>query len=151
MSISYSTNFMGPVNMKWYSDRGLTRKVSKVLEEDQAFYPKGLGAGDVWEYEEITTHYACGRIDIRDDSKDGYDGWDEYSVSPMPAEDWNALGDYLWDLTTEELLSYNALIEQFEAHYGKRIQWATDHWVTCYNCWTINGHTEDCDKPLLEK
>ena len=38
----------------------------------------------------------------------------------------NALDDYLWDLTTEDLLSYNTLIEQFETHYGKKIRWADD-------------------------
>ena len=117
---------MGPVNMNWYRERGLTRKVSKVLEEGRTFYPKGLGPGDVWEYDEITTQYAGGRIDIRDSSKDGYDGWDEYSVAPMHSEDWNALSDYLWDLTTEELVPYNTLIEQFETHYGKKIRWADD-------------------------
>lgn len=149
--VTYSTNFMGPVSTKWYSDRGLTRRVSEVLEENKAFYPKGLGAGDVWEYDEVTTNYACGRIDIRDDSKNGYDGWDEYSLSPMPTEDWKALGDWLDDLITTDIWEYNTLIEQFEVDYGKRIQWATNHWVQCYNCRTINGHTEDCNKPLLEK
>ena len=124
--ISYSTNWMGPVNMNWYRERGLTRKVSKVLEEGKVFYPKGLGPGDVWEYDEITTQYSAGRIDIRDDTKEGYDGWYEYGVEPMHGEDWNALSDYLWDLTTEELLSYNKLIEQFETHYGKKIRWADD-------------------------
>ena len=126
MSISYSTNQMGPVSMDWYRDRGLTRQVSKVLEEDQAFYPKGLGAGDVWEYEEITTNYACGRIDIRDSSKPGYDGWDEYGITPMHREDWNALGDFLWDLETDVQLSYEQLIERFELWYGKSIRWAND-------------------------
>jgi hypothetical protein len=124
MSVSYSTNWMGPLSMKWYSDRGLTRKESKVLKYGQVFYPKGYKAGDVWEYDEITTHYCAGRIDIRDDSKEGYDGWDEYGVSPMQAEDWNALSDWLWNLTTDTLLSYNDLIEQFEQHYGKKIRWA---------------------------
>lgn len=126
MMISYSTNWMGPVNMKWYRERGLTKKVSKVLEEGQLFYPKGLGPGDVWEYDEITTQYSAGRIDIRDSSKDGYDGWNEYGVAPMRTEDWNALSDYLWDLKTEELVPYNTLIEQFEEHYGKKIRWADD-------------------------
>ena len=102
--ITYSTNWMGPVNLRWYEERGL-------LEAD-GVTPK------------IT--YSAGRIDIRDSSKHGYDGWYEYSVAPMHGEDWNALGDYLWDLTTEELLSYNTLIEQFETHYGKRIRWADD-------------------------
>ena len=124
--ISYSTNWMGPINMKWYRERGLTKKVSKVLEEGRRFYPKGLGPGDVWEYDEITTYYSAGRIDIRDSSKVGYDGWNEYGVAPMHGEDWNALSDYLWDLTTEELVPYNTLIEQFETHYGKKIRWADD-------------------------
>ena len=119
--ISYSTNWMGPVNMDWFRERGLTKTVREVLEEDQVFGK--LKKGEVFEYEEITENYSAGRIDIRDDTKHGYDGWDEYSLSPMRTEDWNALSDYLWDLTTEELLPYDTLIEQFEEHYGKKIRW----------------------------
>lgn len=127
MSVTYSTNWMGPVSMKWYSDRGLTRKVSEVLEEDQAFYPKGLGAGDVWEYEETTTKYAGGRIDIYGLDEDAYwCGKSEYSVAPMRTEDWNALGDFLWDLETDVQLSYEQLIERFELWYGKEIRWANN-------------------------
>ena len=100
--ISYSTNWMGPVSLKWYEERGL-------LEED------GVTP---------TIQYSAGRIDIRDDTKHGYDGWYEYGVAPMHSEDWNALSDYLWDFTTEELLPYDTLIEQFETHYGKKIRWA---------------------------
>ena len=125
--ITYSTNWMGPVNMNWYRERGLTRKATMVIEEDSVLIKLGRKKdGDVLEYDEITTHYGAGRIDIRDDSKSGYDGWNEYGVAPMHGEDWNALSDYLWDLTTEKLLSYNELIEQFETHYGKRIRWADD-------------------------
>jgi len=112
--------------MKWYSDRGLTHKVREVLGEDRRFFPRGLGPGDVWEYDEITTHYCAGRIDIRDDSKESYDGWDEYGVSPMQAEDWNAFGDWLWDLETEEKVPYDELIRLFEKDYGKKIRWADD-------------------------
>ena len=107
--------------MDWFRDRGLTRQVYKVLTEDQKF--GYLKAGDTWTYEEITTNYACGRIDIRDSSKEGYDGWDEYGLAPMHIEDWNALGDWLWDLETEEQLSYDELIERFELGYGKSIRW----------------------------
>jgi hypothetical protein len=124
VSVTYSTNFMGPITVDWYRDRGLTRKVREVLEEGRIVYPKGLGPGDVWEYDEITTHYAGGRIDIRDSSKYGYDGWDEYGLRVMHGEDWNALSDWLDDLTTDNLLSYNDLIEQFEQYYGKKIRWA---------------------------
>ena len=117
---------MGPISMDWYRKRGLTYKVSKVLEEGQTFYPNGYKAGDVWEYDDITVHYAGGRIDIRDDSKEGYDGWDEYGVSPMQAEDWNAFGDWLWDLETEKKVPYDELIRLFEKDYGKKIRWADD-------------------------
>jgi len=34
------------------------------------------------------------------------------------------LSDYLWALQTEEVLSYDSLIEQFEEHYGKKIRWS---------------------------
>jgi hypothetical protein len=100
--ITYSTNWMGPINLHWYGERGL-------LESD------GVTP---------TIRYSAGRIDIRDDSKEGYEGWDEYSVSPMHGEDWNALSDFLWDFSSEELVPYDKLIEKFEENYGKKIRWA---------------------------
>jgi len=93
--------------MNWYRERGLTETVEHATDT----------------IEEITTYYSAGRIDIRDDTKHGYDGWHEYSLPPMHGEDWNDFSDWLDDLTTEELLSYNKLIEQFEAHRGKKIRW----------------------------
>lgn len=125
MTVTYSTNWMGPVNMKWFRDRGLTRKVSKVLEEDQRF--GDLKAGDTWTYEEIITEYSCGRIDIRDSTKEGYDGWDEYGLAPMHSEDWNALSNFLDRLSGEKVVPYESLIMLFEAQYGKKIRWADEH------------------------
>ena len=100
--ITYSTNWMGPISLDWFRKRGL-------LEE-----------GSV----EPTTYYSGGRIDIRGvpDEPWGF----EYGLPVMHSEDWNALSDYLEGLTTEDLLSYNTLIEQFETHYGKKIRWADD-------------------------
>ena len=72
----------------------------------------------------IGEYYAGGRIDIRNDSKEGYDGWDEYALAPMHGTDWNALTDYLDDLETETLLDYDELISQFETYYSKSIRWA---------------------------
>ena len=94
--ITYSTNWMGPVSLRWYAERGISPDV----------------------------HYSCGRIDIRDSSKDGYDGWDEYSVAPMHTEDWNALSDFLDRLHGETVIPYDTLIMLFEAEYGKKIRWA---------------------------
>ena len=125
MSVTYSTNWMGPVNMKWYSDRGLIRKVSKLLEEDQRF--GDLKAGDTWTYDEITTEYACGRIDIRGlDPEKYWNGWDEYGVAPMHGEDWNAFGDFLDRLSGEKVVPYESLIMLFEAQYGRKIRWADE-------------------------
>ena len=123
MSVTYSTNWMGPVSTHWYRERGLTRKVKEVLKKDQVFLPNGLKAGDTWEYDEITTHYCAGRIDIRDSSKEGYDGWDEYSLAPMTAISWNRLGDFLWDFETEYVMEYDELISVFESITGHKIEW----------------------------
>ncbi len=34
MPVRYSTNWMGVVNLQWYKDRGLTKRVTKTLTED---------------------------------------------------------------------------------------------------------------------
>ena len=124
--ISYSTNWMGPVNINWYRKRGLTRRVSKVLEEGKTFYPKGLKAGDTWEYDEITVNYCAGRIDIRDSEKQGYDGWDEYSLSPMHVEDWNDFSGWLDDFETHELWEFDDIIAQYEQDCNRKIRWWKD-------------------------
>ena len=124
--VTYSTNWMGPVNMDWYRKRGLTRRVSKVLEEGKTFYPKGLKAGDTWEYDEITVNYCAGRIDIRDSEKQGYDGWDEYSLSPMHVEDWNDFSGWLDDFETHELWEFDDIIAQYEQDCNRKIRWWKD-------------------------
>ena len=122
--ITYSTNWMGPINLNWYRERGLTEKKTRIVTEDSILLEMGRKVGDVLEYDEVTTYYSGGRIDIRGVPDEPWGL--EYGVAPMHGEDWNALSDYLWDLTTEDLLSYNELIEQFETHYGKKIRWADD-------------------------
>ena len=123
MTVTYSTNMMGPCNIQWYVERGLTRKATRVVTTDVI---TGYSPGDVIEYDEITTHYAGGRIDIRDDTKQGYDGWHEYSVAPMHGEDWNKFGEWLWNLQTEELWSYDKLIEHFQYYNKAEIRWAPE-------------------------
>lgn len=122
--ISYSTNWMGPINLNWYRERGLTKKKTRVVTEDSILLEMGRKVGDVLEYDEITTDYSGGRIDIRGVPDEPWGL--EYGLPIMHGEDWNALSDYLWDLTTEDLLSYNTLIGQFETHYGKKIRWADE-------------------------
>ena len=124
--VTYSTNWMGPINMDWYRKRGLTRRVSEVLAEGKTFYPKGLGPGDTWEYDEITVNYCAGRIDIRDSSKEGYDGWDEYGLSPMHVEDWNDFSGWLDDFETHDLWEFDDIIAQYEQERDTKIRWWKD-------------------------
>lgn len=114
--VTYSTNWMGPVHINWYKDRGLTIGMCEPSSKNND-----------WRcYEGITTHYACGRIDIRDSSKGGYDGWDEYSLAPMHGEDWNALSYWLREMQTEEIWPYEKLIQHFQYWYGKEIRWGEE-------------------------
>ena len=144
--ISYSTNMMGPVNMQWYEERGLTKKVREVLKEGQTIYPKGLGAGDVWEYDVVTTYYAGGRIDIRGVPGDEYwNGWHEYSLAPMHGEDWNDFSEWLESFQTHELWEFDDIIKLYESASGRKIRWAHDTWFKCYECGLITDLRESTE------
>ena len=123
MMITYDTNWMGPISKNWYAERGLLHKVNRIANANQAKFLK-INEGDEFTVLEVTTHYAGGRIDIRDHTKEGYDGWNEYAVMPMHGEDWNALSDFLLELETQTVLPYQELIDLFEADYGRKIRWA---------------------------
>ena len=117
--ISYSTNMMGPWNNRWYVERGLTRKATRTITTNIV---KGYSPGDTLEYDEVTTQYAGGRIEIRGVPDEPYGM--EYGLPIMHGEDWQALGDWLDEFESEELVPYDSLIEQFENDYGKKIRWA---------------------------
>ena len=103
--ITYSTNWMGPINLHWYKERGL-------LEADSVT---------------PTIQYSAGRIDIRGlDEEEYWCGQDEYSLPVMHGEDWNAFSDWLDEFESEEQVPYDELIALFEKHYGKKIRWADD-------------------------
>jgi hypothetical protein len=124
--ITYSTNMMGPWSMDWYRQRGLTRKATRVVQENSVLVKNGRHkVGDVLEYDEITTHYGGGRIDIRGlDDSEFYNGWGEYSLPIMHGEDFNALSDWLDEQEDEVVRTYDELICDFEREYGKLIRWA---------------------------
>jgi hypothetical protein len=124
--ITYSTNWMGPISPDWYRERGLTRKVTKVVEEDNLLVRLGRHkAGEVLEYEEITTHYAGGRIDIRGlDPDKFYNGCAEYSLPIMHGEDWNKFSDWLDGLETYHLWEYNKIIYIYKEETKSVIRWA---------------------------
>lgn len=89
--VTYSTNWMGPINEDWIKENG-----------------------DCW---------CAGRIDIRDDTKEGYDGWGEYSVPPMKQTSWNLFGDWLDELETEKVVGYYRLVEMYETQTRQKIEW----------------------------
>jgi len=113
--ITYSTNWMGPISTKWYEDRDIPFVLKKTSG-------KILPAV---EYKDFLESYSCGRIDIYGLDEDAYwCGKCEYGVAPMRGEDWNKFGDWLDDLQTEELWSYEKLIEHFQYYNKADIRWA---------------------------
>lgn len=64
-------------------------------------------------------HWSAGRIDVHDDTPFGI----EYPVPPMRSEDWKAFGSWLYEMQTEEVWSYEKLLEHFQYWYGKEITW----------------------------
>jgi len=87
--ITYSTNWMGPINAKWIKENG--------------------------------SHWAAGRIDIYGVPDEHYPI--EYGLPPMHAEDWNGFSEWLDDLETEELLSFESILEKYFVDTGRIIQW----------------------------
>ena len=119
---------MGPINLYWYEERGL-------LEPD-GVTPK--------------IRYSAGRIDIRDDTKPGYDGWHEYSLPPMHGEDWNHFSDWLWDFETEELWEFDEIIAQYEMESNRKIRWDNDSEVERLRAKKKQIHDELYDKVKME-
>lgn len=113
--ITYSTNWMGPVSNGWYD----ARQIPFVLK-------KAVWKGNNYEYKEYLEEYSCGRIDIYGlDPEEYWGGKHEYGLAPMRTEDWEELSEWLYDLESEELLSYEELISNFEKKNGK-IRWAPE-------------------------
>jgi hypothetical protein len=118
MKIRYSTNWMGPVSLNWYRDRGLTTIKIITLEEDSVI--SGLKAGDHYESEEITVSYSTGRIDVMGND-DPYG--DEIGVPPMHSEDWVNFGAWLDTFETDAVWTLDQLVELYERTNSK-IRWA---------------------------
>lgn len=98
--IQYSTNWMGPINVDWYIERGLDPMVDR---------------------------WSAGRIDIYGlDEENYYNGMLEYSLPPMHDDSWGELSEWMDDLETEELLTFEEIIDKFQDETGHKIIWASD-------------------------
>jgi hypothetical protein len=124
MPVRYSTNWMGPINTKWYLDHGLGKLVTKVCESDSKY--GSLKKGDTYQVVEVLEHYSAGRIDIRGDE---YGEWvdDEYGLEPMKSEDWNLLSDWLDTVETDFTWKKEDLLSNFERFIGRPIRWYNDN------------------------
>lgn len=117
--IYYSTNWMGPVTMQWYRDRGLTQVEHHVGEHDCMLY----SAGEAFTSETITTHYSCGRIDVRGIPGEPYG--DEIGVPPMLSSDWRHFSNWLDDVQTLSVWSLKDLVTAYEHQTNTKITWDT--------------------------
>jgi hypothetical protein len=96
--ISYSTNWMGPIDPGWYEERGIDP------EKD---------------------YWSGGRIDIYGlDETEYYGGRHEYSLPIMDGVSWNRFSDWLENYETIELKTYEQLLSAFEADTDNQIRWA---------------------------
>lgn len=69
-------------------------------------------------------YWSGGRIDIYGVPGEHYPI--EYGLPIMHSEDWNALSYWLDEMQTEELWTYEKLIEHFQYWYKKEIRWWKD-------------------------
>ena len=115
----YSTNWMGPVTMNWYRERGLTETTTYTADQDCMLY----NAGDKYTAERITQQYSCGRIDVSPTQDEPYG--DEIGVPPMRSEDWRSFSDWLDDVQTMSVWTLRDLVTAYENQTGKTIHWDT--------------------------
>lgn len=125
MGVTYFLNQMGVYNLEWYRQNAphLITTETKVVDSEFRKRIHKANIGDVIELTHIEVHVACGRIDIRDDSKQGYDGWDEHSIAPMTQRSWNDFGNWLMDLETETVLELQELEERYEYETGRKLEY----------------------------
>jgi hypothetical protein len=122
--VTYSTNWMGPIRMDWFRDRGLTAPVTKKVESDLLAKAFGLNIGDTYEVEEVVVNYSGGRLDIYGlDATEYWGGKHEYCLDIMRTEDWNEFSDWVDDRETKELWTLEQILEEFKQDTGFTIRW----------------------------
>ena len=109
--ISYSTNWMGPISMQWYRDRGLTQKSQPRWSErlQQTIEP-----------EEITQHWSGGRIDIYG-TESAFP--EEIGLPVMLGKDWNRFSKWLDSYKTETVETLDQILESYYNDGNPTITW----------------------------
>ena len=119
--ITYSTNWMGPVNMDWYRQRNLTVTKTAVQKEDSKLTSRKKG--DIYEVVEITQQWAGGRIDIRGEGLGPYG--DEMGLPIMRDDCYVRFSYWLDTVKTDDVWTLAQLVELYEKDNPKII-WAND-------------------------
>ena len=70
------------------------------------------------------TGWSAGRIDIWGVPDEPWGV--EYSLPPMRTEDWNDFGDWLDRFCSEELLTFEQIIETYEENTETKIRWCKE-------------------------
>ena len=123
--ISYSTNFMGPISLDWFRERGLTEIADVTVDSKILAEVYGVELGGTVTREVVTEYWCGGRIDIYGlDETEYYGGMSEYSLPVMDGESWNLFSDWLENYETIELKTYEQLLSAFEADTDHKIRWA---------------------------
>ena len=107
MKIRYSTNWMGPISIDWYKQRGLTRPAFFRFKDQDV------------ETVEITESYSAGRIDVND----GSDYGDEIHLPAMRNEDWHRFSKWLETFETDDVWTLEQLVELYE-RANPKITWS---------------------------
>jgi len=94
MRVNYSTNWMGPISLSWYEERGL-------------------------DYN--TEPYSAGRLDFYNPTIDSKYP-DEMSVPPMRSEDWHRLSEWLDNFESDTVLTLCEIVAEYEKTNPK-IRW----------------------------
>lgn len=103
--ISYSTNFMGPISLQWYRNRGIP------------FVDKSTPA----------VMYAGGRIDVYGVSEDDYyEGKTAISLPVMTASSFNAFSTFLSNFKSDTILNYDQLVTLYLAAGNTAIEYAPE-------------------------
>ena len=127
MTIEYSTNFMGPISMDWFRERGLTEMVDKEITTPMEAQIYNANIGDTVQTEDIAESWYGGRIDIYGlDETEYYGGMSEYSLPIMDGPSYAKFQDWLEEYTSEELTSFEDLCIIFEREMNHKIRWADD-------------------------
>ena len=128
--ISYSTNWMGPISLDWFRERGLTEITEVTVDSKILAKAHGVELGDTVTQEVVTEYWCGGRIDIYGlDETEYYGGRSEYGLPVMDGESWNLFSDWLDEYETIELKTYEQLLSAFEADTDHKIRWAHEEFA----------------------